>query len=495
MRPLVARPRSGGWAVRWLLVRGLGLVYLVAFLSLAVQVLPLLGAAGLTPAADYLDGLRDRDGITLDLPTIFWFWASDGALQGLAWVGVGLSVAVVLGVTNAFVQMALWLLYLSFAHVGQVWYGYGWEILLLEAGFLSIWLCPWRSIDAFDPRAPPPLPILLLYRWLVFRLMLGAGLIKLRGDGCWRDLTCLDFHFETQPIPNPLSWWFHHLPPSIHAFMVGWNHVVELIVPWLCFGPRWARRIAAVVIVQFQLTLILTGNLSFFNHLTIVLCVALLDDELLVRLLGVRVRVRSLAASAVAVSSRARAVFIGAVAVFLALLGVRPALNLLSPGQRMNGSFDAWHLVNTYGAFGSVGRERYEVIVEGTRDGVEWRAYEFPCKPGDPGRRPCVISPFQPRLDWQIWFAAQQEPSENLWLVHLLYGLMRGTPEVTALLAGNPFPDGPPVIVRAELYQYRYTAFGEPGWWARERVGTYIRPLTIDDPTMQALVEQEGWAR
>lgn len=472
-----------GTLTRFVLLRGLGAIYLVAFLSLAVQWEPLLGARGLTPAARFVARLTESGTLP---PTLFVWGAPDLALGALAWVGVVLSAGVLAGLASAPLLGVLWGLYLSFVNVGQVWYGYGWEILLLEAGFLAIWLVPWVDPRPF-PALPTPVPVLWLFRWLLFRLMWGAGLIKLRGDDCWRALTCLDTHFETQPLPNPLSPWFHGLPAGVHAAMVAWNHVVELVVPFLCFGPRWLRPWVGVVLLQFQLTLALSGNLSFLNWLTMVLCLSLFEDEHLRRVIPwLRGRGRP------GTTPRVRRLLTAAVVGLVAVLSVRPMANLLSPDQAMNRSFDRWHLVNTYGAFGSVGDTRYEVVLQGSEDGLVWRDYEFPCKPGDPGRRPCVIAPFQPRLDWQIWFAAMQAPSQNLWLVHLMDGLLRGEPLATRLLSTVPFP-GAPRWIRAERYRYHFARAGEPGWWVRERVGTYVRAMQVDDPLLVDLREENGW--
>lgn len=476
---------SDGWLTRFLLLRGLGAIYLVAFLSYVAQWRPLLGAEGLLPAARFLARAEARG---VHLPTVFALDASDGALGVVGWLGVALSAGVLLGRANMLVLTTLWGLYLSIVNAGQLWYGYGWEILLLEAGFLAIWTVPVLDTRPF-PALPTPTVVLWLYRWLVFRLMFGAGLIKIRGDACWRELTCLDAHFLTQPLPNPLSPVFHALPAWVHAGMVGWNHVVELGVPFFCLGTRRMRLFAGLVIVHFQLTLLLSGNLSFFNWLTIVLCVPLFDDAALARVLRPW-RHRVGAAGETPPARRGLAI---GVALLVGTLSVEPTLNLLSPAQAMNRSFGAWHLVNTYGAFGTVGQERPEIVLEGSDDGVTWRPYELPCKPGALGRRPCWIAPFQPRLDWQFWFAAQQSPSRSLWLVHLMDLILRGHPAGTALLADNPFPDAPPHVLRAALYRYDYAPAGSPDWWTREALGVWVRPLTVDDPLLVELRAQEGW--
>ena len=298
-----------------------------------------------------------------------------------------LSLALLLGVTHAAIALALWVLYRSFIAVGQIWYGYGWELLLVEAGFVAIFACPLTSVGPL-PRRAFALPLVWLYRWLAFRVMFGAGLIKLRGDSCWRDLTCLDFHFETQPLPNPLSPLFHALPHVVHAAGVTFNHLCELVLPFCLFAPRLVRMPAAVLMIVFQLTLIVSGNLSFLNWLTIVPLLAAFDDRTLARVLPARWAAR--AARPVLLPAPRAPVF--ALAAVVVLLSAAPIENMLSRRQRMNGAFEPLMLVNSYGAFGSVGRERRELVIEGTRDlepsrSTRWLSYELPFKPGDPSAR------------------------------------------------------------------------------------------------------------
>ena len=257
------------WLTRFYLLRLLGLVYFFAFLSLANQVLPLVGEGGLLPAADLLDAAGQAGYGFADAPSLFWIGCPDWALQGLAWVGVALSAAVLVGYANAILLGVLWILYFSYLVVGQQWFGYGWETQLCETGFLAIFLVPLLDGRPFPRRRPPKL-ILLLFRWLVLRIMLGAGLIKLRGDPCWIELTCLDAHFETQPIPNPLSAWFHDLPHVVKAGGVAFNHFVEVVLPIFVFGPRRLRIAAGICMAAFQIMLIVSGNLAFLNWLTLI---------------------------------------------------------------------------------------------------------------------------------------------------------------------------------------------------------------------------------
>ena len=500
------RSRSSFWLTRFAILRLLGFVYFFAFLSAARQVVPLLGSDGLTPATSWMRYVANALGSGfagfLQYPSLFWAGASDRALVAVAWLGAGLSLFVIAGFANGILLGVLWLLYMSFVHVGQEWYAYGWEIQLLETGFLAIFLCPLLDPRPF-PRRPPPRLVLWLFGWLIFRIMLGAGLIKIRGDSCWRDLTCLDHHYLTQPIPNPLSPWFHFHPPLVHKLEAAYNHVVELGACWLALAPdRWRRlRVAGgLAMLAFQISLILSGNLSFLNYLTIVPVLACFDDAFLRRFLPGHVRAAAAHAAETAVESRTGRVAATALAALVAVLSIPVAVNLLSPDQVMNTSFDSLDLVNTYGAFGTVGRERFEIVFEGTRDAIpgdsaRWTAYEFPAKPGDPVRRPAFIAPYQPRLDWSIWFAAMSTPDQYPWTLHFIWKLLHGDRGMLSLLANDPFPGTPPRWIRASYYRYEFARNGEAGhaWWKRERLGNWLPPLSADGAPLRQLAVERGW--
>jgi hypothetical protein len=485
---------------RFLMLRLLGLVYCMAFLCLVNQALPLIGEEGLLPAGAFLGRMEAHYGSGLQgflqLPSIFWLHLSDGFLLAMAWAGLALSIAVLLGFANAICLALLWAVYLSFVHVGQDWYGFGWESQLLETGFLAIFLCPLLDCRPFPLRAPPA----CVLRWLIFRIMLGAGLIKLRGDPCWRDLTCLYYHYETQPIPNPLSRLLHFMPHWFHRFGVLWNHFVELVVPWFGFGPRLSRHLAGALLASFQVILILSGNLSFLNWLTIVPAIACFDDSILRRVLPRPLVLRAERAASEARPSRPQLVAAWCLVAMVVVLSYEPVLNLLSERQVMNTSFNRLHLVNTYGAFGSVGRERNEIVFEGTGDAVitdrtQWREYEFKCKPGDPKRRPCIVSPYHHRLDWQIWFAAMSSFQEHPWTLHFVWKLLQNDPGTLGLLAGNPFPDDPPRFIRAQLYRYEFAPPGNPGgaWWKRTPIGEWLPPLSAEHPGFRRALALNGW--
>ncbi len=371
----------------------------MAFLAAVNQLVPLIGHDGLLPADAYLHRLGERFGSNangfFELPTVFWFGVSDHALVAVALLGLVLSAVVVCGYANSLIMLALWALYMSIVNVGQLWYGYGWEIQLLETGFLGVFLCPLLDARPF-PRRAPPVVVLWLYRWLIFRIMLGAGCIKLRGDACWRDLTCLYYHYETQPIPSPVSWWLHFRPHWFQQLGALWNHFIEVRRPWFCFGPRTVRHIAGALMASFQVFLIISGNLSFLNWLTIVPCLACFDDTFWARILPRVLVERAREANRLAQPSTGVEFAGVALALVVGILSIEPVINLISPGQEMNRSFNRLNLVNTYGAFGTVGRERFEIIFEGTLDpspeSATWREYEFPAKPGDLQRRRPTLS-------------------------------------------------------------------------------------------------------
>lgn len=463
------------WLTRLVIERALGAIYLVAFLVAVNQFRPLLGENGLLPAPLFLSRVS-----FLQAPSVFHLRYSDPLLLAVSWTGVALSLVVVVGVVDVlpawisiFVWFALWALYQSIVNVGQIFYGFGWETLLLEAGFLAIFL-------GTGP-AMPLWPLILLFRWLVFRVEFGAGLIKLRGDRCWRELTCLNYHHETQPMPNPLSWFFHHLPKPLHRVEVLGNFFAQLVVPFFLFTPQPIASIAGAIIVLTQGWLVLSGNFSWLNFLTMALAFSAFDDRALSLLIPI-------AHPHLAPLPLWWQVAVVAVTLLVLVLSYRPARNLISPHQLMNFSFDPFHLVNTYGAFGSVTRERYEIVVEGNADpgGAEggWKAYEFKGKPGDPRKVPRQFAPYHLRLDWLMWFAAMESPFRHQWLIAFAVKLLEGDRATLKLLRHNPFPDRPPAVLRAGLYRYRFSSWGQLRrdglWWARSYESEYLPALTLD---------------
>jgi hypothetical protein len=462
---------------RLLVERGIALVYVVAFVVAARQFPALAGERGLDPAPRLLSVTSIRV-----LPSLFHLRYSDRLVVGSSWLGAVLAGLLVLGLPQRLplpLTMAwwlvLWALYLSIVNVGGVFYGFGWETLLCEAGFLAVFLG--------NAATPPTWPVILAFRWLAFRVELGAGLIKLRGDRCWRDLTCMDYHHETQPMPNPLSWFFHNLPRPLHRLEVLGNFVAQLVLPWGLFLPQPIATLAALGMIGTQLYLVVSGNYAWLNWLTIVVACAGLGDAAIGAIAPVLVP-----AAAVADLPAWVAAAVLGLAVLVIVLSWRPVRNLASSRQAMNTSFDRLRLVNTYGAFGSVSRDRYEVVVEGTADPAggaesEWREYEFKGKPGDPSRTPPQLAPYHLRLDWLMWFIPLSPGYAGDWFLTLLVRLLEDDRPTLALLRRNPFPDAPPAFVRARLYRYRFTTWSERRatgrWWDRAPAGELVRPIGL----------------
>jgi hypothetical protein len=456
---------------RFLFERLLGAIYVVAFLVAVNQFPALLGERGLLPTPAYV--ARHR---FWEAPSLFHLGYSDRRLRVVAWTGTVVAASLVVGLPQAgptLVPMAawfvLWALYLSIMNVGQRFYSFGWESLLLETGFLAIFLGPADQA--------PPILVVFLVRWLLFRVEFGAGLIKIRGDRCWRELTCLKYHHETQPMPGPFSWHFHHLPSGLHRVEVAANHVAQLVVPWLLFTPQPVAGGAGLVIVITQLWLVLSGNFSWLNFTTIALAVMAFDNAWLHTVLPVD-------APTLHAAPPWFAVLVIGLTVAVAVMSYWPVQNLLSRRQAMNASFNQLHLVNTYGAFGSITRQRHEIVIEGTADegpDAVWLEYEFKGKPGEVGRRPRQFAPYHLRLDWLMWFAALSPAYAERWFPALIGKLLDGDPSTLRLLRTNPFPDHPPAWIRARFYQYRYSTRAERretgAWWVRDLVGDYMRPV------------------
>jgi hypothetical protein len=498
-----AKPRDTYWLTRFVILRWLGLVYLIAFYVAARQLVPLVGAEGLTPAPLFLDRVRDFYGSSSaafeNLPMLFWLGCSDTALRVVPWLGVILSCVVLAGYANSLIMAVLWGLYMSIVNVGQSWYGYGWEIQLLETGFLAIFLCPLLDPRPF-PRRATPLPVIFLFRWLIVRIMLGSALIKLRGDSCWSDLTALYYFFETQPIPNPLSRTFHFLPHALLQTGVVLTFVVEVGAPWFAFGPRWCRYGAGILMIGFQCILIISGNLSFFNWLTILPALACFDDRFWRWIFPASFARHGQEAQIHSRPSMPMLVTAWVVTGLVAILSFNPVMNLLSPQQAMNTSFDPLHLVNTYGAFGTVGRDRPTLIFEGStgddpKTATDWKEYPYVAAPWDPARAPGVIAPYQPHLDWQLWFAAMAGPNDYPWTLNLVWKLLHNDPGALSLFAGNPFPDHPPRYIRVVLYQYHFAPPGNPEhvYWIRERLGLWLPALSTDNEDFRKLLQAEKW--
>lgn len=496
---------------RWLFLRSLGLVHLAAFVSLWLQVDGLLGSRGILPVRRHLDAVRERRGgpDLLRVPTLFWVSDRDLALHLACAAGVLSSALLALGVAPAPSLVALWALYLSFAAVGRVFLSYQWDVLLLEASLLGLLVAPWSLLPGASgggpalsgiPGAVPAESVsavgLLLLWWLLFRLIFQSGVGKLTsGDPTWRNLDALRYHWWTQPLPTWTAWYVDKLPRWFHRAGTLATHVLEIGFPLLLFGPREVRLAAVAGTVLLQLLILATGNYNFFNLLTIALAFLLVDDAawralfpggLAAELLGPPTE----AAGGGGTPGVRTAVALAAGAPVLAVSGAH-VWRTLRPGRSLPGrlrsvvrTLQPFRSINSYGLFRVMTRRRPEIVVQGSHDGDRWETYEFRWKPGDPARRPRFCEPHQPRLDWQMWFAALDSYRRTPWFHAFLSRLLEGSEPVRGLLARDPFPERPPSYVRAELYEYGFTGWEERRrtgrWWKRERVGRYAPVLTAE---------------
>jgi hypothetical protein len=460
---------------RLIFERTLGGLFFVAFLSAFNQFKALLGTNGLAPAPEFI---KQTDFKTY--PGLFHWRYSDKLAQIVGLVGMILSALIAMGVVGKFpiaLHMLTWLtvyfLYLSIVSVGQEFYGFGWETMILEAGYFAAFMGP-------ESVTPSWIPIMIL-RWMLFRTEMGAGLIKMRGDECWKDLTCLYYHHETQPLPNPLSRFFHHGPKWFHRFGVIFSHFCQLVAPIGLFFPQPVAWIAGGFLILHQFILVVSGNYSWLNWLTIVL--------------------GFLAIPGAVVETHARPLWFEiiqyAVLIQAFVLSYKPFLNLFSPRQYMNYCWNRWHLVGAYGAFGSVTKERYEVVIEGTHsdnvlDESAWKEYEFKGKPGQLDRIPPVVAPYHLRLDWMIWFlpftvtvSGKQiyVRGHRMWFIRFMLRLLENDQETLKLMRVNPFKDQPPKFVRARFYQYHFTTHEEKketgNIWKREYLGDFFPEISL----------------
>jgi predicted DCC family thiol-disulfide oxidoreductase YuxK len=474
---------------RWLFLRSLALVYLVAFVSLWVQVDGLIGSQGILPVKRYLDLVREQVGARgyWVVPTLTWLDSSDGALHLLCGGGVLLAALLFFGVTPRLCLLGLWAAYLSLAHAGQVFLSFQWDTLLLETGFLAIFFAPGNLLPGLRREKPPSWAFLWVLRWLLFKLMFASGLVKLwSGDETWWDLTALEYHYWTTCLPTWTGWHVHQLPALLHRSSVAIMFVIELAIPFLIFCPRRLRLASFYPLVALQLGIIATGNYGFFNLNTIVLCLLVLDDSVLRRHLPARWSEGLTGRPRRRGNLRRRLAATVAVLLFLLSLSVVTARFLgrdflPAPVLQVQSWVRPFRSVNNYGLFANMTTHRREIILEGSNDGRAWEPYEFRWKPGDPARRPAFVQPHMPRLDWQMWFAALGDYRRNPWLIRCMQQILADSPAVLGLLAENPFPDAPPRYLRAVVYDYRFTdgaaRKAEGTWWQREPRGLYAPVL------------------
>jgi lipase maturation factor 1 len=512
------RPPTYFWARRWFL-RMLGLAYLIAFVSLWVQVDGLVGGNGISPVSRFLPAVRQQLGTDAYflLPTLCWFDSSNAFLHFLCSGGVVLSLLLIFGVAPALSLVALFVFYLSLTIAGQVFLNFQWDVLLLETGFLSIFLAPWRLWprelmwwpESATPATAYPVSRagLFLLKFLLFKLILMSGIVKLTsGDDSWgwlnhsfywSALTALDYHYWSQPLPTVFAWWADKTPEWFKHFSVAFCLAVEIIVPLFIWAPRRPRLIAAGLMIFLQIVIALTGNYCFFNLLTIALCLLLIDDAAIgTTCRDIRAPINGAPDASPARTGRAlpnQLCSYAAIVVIVVTLPINAWLifSAFKPQSRPPGwlanfyeQLEAFRIVNGYGLFRVMTKDRCEIVIEGSTDGGDWMPYEFKWKPGDVKRAPGWCAPHQPRLDWQMWFAALESPEQNPWLVGLMVRLLEGSRDVTGLLARNPFPDKPPKYIRAMFYRYRFTSSEERrqtgAWWKRQELREYLPTISRD---------------
>jgi len=464
--------------ITWLFLRLLGLTYLAAFISFAVQASALIGSDGVLPVGYYLTAVKEQLGADayMRLPTLFWFSTVDGFIKFVCIAGMVLSLSLITGFLVRTSLVMLYVLYLTLVNGGQDFMSFQWDFLLLECGFLAIFLPCGSTI------------IVWLYRWLVFRFMFLGGAVKLvSGDRSWDSLTALNYHFETQPLATPLSWYAHHLPESVLMAGTGVTLITELLVPFLIFTPRRFRHIAASCFIIFETCILLTGNYNFFNLLTIFMCLFLFDDAAVKRLMPYRI---------LATISNYKYSTAGMVAsscaLLMALISIYMGTTQISrvTGRDWGIQYSAVYrflapfgIVNSYGPFAVMTKVRNEIVIEGSADQITWQEYQFKYKPGGLDKCPGWVAPHQPRIDWQMWFAALNKPEHERWLFHLMIRLLQNSEPVTAIFKYNPFPDDPPASVRARFYEYTFTSVEERKetgqCWNRSLLGDYYPPISI----------------
>jgi predicted DCC family thiol-disulfide oxidoreductase YuxK len=471
-----APPRYG--LVSFLFLRGLGLIYLAAFVSFGVQAQGLIGTHGILPLDELIAAITAGAGPERFylMPMVFWWNTSDVAIEAVCWGGAALSVLLTVNVLPRLCLIGLYVLYLSLLYAGQVFMTYQWDTFLLEAGFLALLMSFATSTGIW------------LLRWLLFRFMFMSGVVKLlSGDPNWWNLSALSYHFLTQPLPTPLAWYAAQLPAAVLRFATGATFFVELFLPFLIFSPRRLRFCAAAGILLLQSSILITGNYNWFNLQTMLLTLVLFDDAAVQRLLPGRLRTLLSMRAALRTPRRAVSITVGAVAlliVFCSLVEMSERFggNPPAAARSVDALIEPLHVTSPYGLFSVMTTTRDEIVIEGSDDGLTWREYEFRYKPGAVTRRPRWNIPHQPRLDWQMWFAALEDPRRLRWFWLFLEKLLVNEPTVTALLEKNPFPDHPPRYLRAQFYDYTYATPAEKArglWWERRLLGLYFPEVQL----------------
>ncbi len=445
---LLLKPDENYRIAAWLFIRVLALIYLSAFLSLGSQITGLVGDHGILPVTPLLDGIYQQHGWVawFRIPTLFWIDSSNTILLASCYVGVAVSVLVLFGLYQRISLIVLFVLYLSLFQAGQVFLNFQWDLLLMEAGFLSIFLS-----------SGPNRLLIFLFHWLLFRLRFLSGLSKvISDDPAWSNWQALHYYFETQPLPHMGSWYMHQLPQWLLTTGTGLVFFVELVVPFFIFLPRNYRVFAALMTIGMQVIIIATSNHNWINLLTIALCLFLLDDQIIRRILP---RFVTGMVKPVVTSSSNRPFFL--LLSLVLLLTSFASMTEMVTGQSLPRPFywvRAYGLGHPYHVFPTMQTQRHELMIEGSHDGVNWQRYRFKYKPDSVDDTPSFIVPHQPRLDWMIWFVPPQSEVMRHWFDSFMWRVKENETSVIALLEHNPFTDRPPTYLRILVYQYQFTS-------------------------------------
>ncbi len=471
----------------WLFIKALAIIYGIAFFSLWIQIRGLIGTDGILPIESFLKAIKGHVGSSAYFwfPTLAWLSPTNFFLDFLSMGGVILSIILFLGFTPTIALWLLWVFYLSLTVAGSEFMQFQWDALLLETGFLSIFLFHSQIRSRWKQFVMPSHLIHFLLRWLLFRLVFSSGVVKLiSGDPAWHSFTALNYHYETQPLPTPIAWYVHQLPEWFDKVSCGFMFASELFVPFLIFFPRRFKFFAFALLMFFQITIALTGNYTHFNWLTIALSFLLLDDSYFTRWVFHNWHSRQREPKKIP-TSFLRQSLISVIALFVLIVsGTFMIANLSrlhdlpSPLKKIMAVAQTFHFVNSYGLFAVMTTERNEIVLEGSYDNKNWFAYEFKYKPGELKRRPPFVAPHQPRLDWQMWFLPLQDFQRSFWFQNFLMRLYQGAPDVIALLEKNPFEGKPPKYLRIQFYEYHFTDFAAKkshgAWWRRTLKATLL---------------------
>jgi hypothetical protein len=467
----------------------LAVAHAAAFGSIWVQSAGLIGPSGILPASRFLSAAHEQLGprAWFEVPSLCWIFGAGRFIDVLCGLGIGLALLLFCGFAPALCLALLWACYLSLVSAGQIFFDFQWDALLLESTLVALFLVPWTLGRAPRPYDPPRLARYLIW-WLLFRLMFLSGVVKLAsGDPAWRHLSALTFHYQTQPLPTPLAWYAQQLPEWFQKASCAVMFAIELAAPLCIPGPRSSRHLAALALIALQIAIALTGNYAFFNLLAVGLCLTCLDDGWWRRVLrihdGDAGQARGAASRPNSTVLRYFAAFSVGVTFFEAAASVSRGAAASPIVRAVANTVGPLRSFNNYGLFAVMTVERPELVIEGTNDGLDWREYVLPYKPGDLARRPPWVAPHQPRLDWQLWFAALESPDANPWVETLCEHILRGDSAVLGLFSRNPFPGRPPAYVRVVRYRYEFTDGSERArtgnWWRRTPIDFYIAPVSL----------------